>query len=528
MSRITSPQFKRLVSALKHHKATCTVIESCCGGLINASLLAQPGASAVYWGGSVAYNTKNARPFLLNDADLHDKLSVKIDQSEKNLYIQSKLDWTKKTALAFCQQVGTDFCIAEGGAAGPTFRPQGLDHGFAVVAIAARRGDTVELVRHEVFESSHADREANMRLFADEAAQLALEAVVETRGSLPHDDPPPPAKPRVDRAIHLRSDKAALETMASNAQFIVLHKNMTLFQHNDENQHDRTVAYLSKDQVDSICTQGNFQTETSFLGLVNGEQPVFSIDLLASSDDKDAAKLQTVLDNVFQTERVLLEDTRTTVALLSPLASDLVLHASALAQWQRRNPFCSACGGTNDFIDGGTSTKCNSCGIRQWPRQDPSMIVVVSSRDGQRILLARSPRHPERVHTALAGFVEVGETMESAVEREVFEETGIHIDLDSVNFVTSQPWPFPQSTMIGFTATADDTQTLNIDADELVEASWFTKEQVLPATKIPGATMQPNVAKAAIEANPSLKVLIPPKGVLARTLIDTWLHGGKL
>lgn len=127
------------------------------------------------------------------------------------------------------------------------------------------------------------------------------------------------------------------------------------------------------------------------------------------------------------------------------------------------------------------------------------------------------------MHTVLAGFVEAGETMERAVAREVFEETGIRIDLDSVRYVASQPWPFPQSTMIGFIAQADENQKLSIDPNEIVEARWFNRSEVHAAGQIEGPVMQHEAAMAAIAANPSLNLLIPPRGVLARKLIETWL-----
>ena len=164
--------------------------------------------------------------------------------------------------------------------------------------------------------------------------------------------------------------------------------------------------------------------------------------------------------------------------------------------------------------------------MKSWPRQDPSMIALISSRDQQRVLLARSPRHPTGVHTVLAGFVEAGETMEGAVAREVFEETGVLIDQGSVRYIGTQPWPFPQSTMIGFTATADDlSQDIVIDPKEIVSAHWFEKEDVAYAAGVPGATMQKAVAEDALRKDPSLKLLVPPRGVIARKLIDTWLNG---
>jgi NAD+ diphosphatase len=151
------------------------------------------------------------------------------------------------------------------------------------------------------------------------------------------------------------------------------------------------------------------------------------------------------------------------------------------------------------------------------------MIAAISSRDGQRVLLARSKRHPPKLHTVLAGFVEAGETFEAAVARETFEETGIHIDEGSVQYVGSQPWPFPQSCMIGFTATADDTVPLNIDTVELVSARWFDKSEVIKAASVEGPTMQHPVAEAALKNDPTLPLIIPPKGVIARKLIDKWL-----
>merc|ERR1712194_881612 len=114
--------------------------------------------------------------------------------------------------------------------------------------------------------------------------------------------------------------------------------------------------------------------------------------------------------------------------------------------------------------------------------------------------------------------------MGAAVARETFEETGIRIDGQSVKYIGSQPWPFPQSCMIAFTATADDSQPLIIDKNELVDAKWFDRKDVLAATKVEGATLQHNVANDALTSDPTLNLLIPPKRVIARTLIDTWLE----
>jgi NAD+ diphosphatase len=237
----------------------------------------------------------------------------------------------------------------------------------------------------------------------------------------------------------------------------------------------------------------------------------------------------------------MVGNTRTHAPLMPPYDYELVLYATALSHWKRTHKFCSICASPLVPIQGGTCLQCTSsnCGHLSWPRQDPSIIVLVTNADGDKALLARSPRHPPKVHTALAGFVEAGETFEQAVVREVMEETGTVVESDSIQYVASQPWPFPRSCMIGFVAQAakvqgadggngsaadgSDLPPLTIDENELVSAGWFDKDQVRAATKIPGAVMNPEIAMAALATNPSLDLLIPPTGVLARLLIDHWL-----
>ena len=541
MPSLSSPSFSRLVAALKRHKKTCTVIESSCGGLINASILAQPGASAVYFGGSVAYNTRRAKPLLLNNENLHASLTVPLEdkaESEKDKYMRSKLEWTRKTALAFCQEVGTDICISEGGATGPTFRPKGLETGFATVAIAARQANgQIEMMEQQVIQSSHADREADMRLFADSAAELAYNVIVA------NEEPVEPTsietsaeeKPHFDRATHLRGDEEQLAKLAQEAQFVVLHGSSALFQKPDSvGDANRELKFLTQAQIEAVTDSLQARKETTFLGMLNDFTPVFGVDLLLDPrDDTTDTCTSTLIENAIGNALLLdkndfhFQNTRTVAPLLSSCHNEIVLHATALAQWQRLAPFCAVCGSPTILVEGGTSRTCSGCGHRSWPRQDPSMIAVVSNRDGTKVLLGRSKRHPDKMHTALAGFVEAGETMEQAVAREVYEETGIRVDQESATYVASQPWPFPQSTMIGFTVKADDTQELNIDRNELVDAKWFDRSQVELACTVQGPVMQKEAAEAALASNPKLSLLIPPKGVLARRLIDTWLDDSK-
>lgn len=514
-SALTSSHFRRLVKGLQEKGKTCTVVESSCGGIINASIMAIPGSSAVYYGGSVAYNTKRAKKLLLNDDTLHGSLlptHPSHDGTEKahvdvdvDGYIQSKEHWTAQTAIAFCEQMDVDFAIAEGGATGPTFRPKGLDTGFAVIAVAGRNTSTakVELLAQTTIRSTHANRELNMRLFADAAAKLAADTI----GIPEESQKKVQDRVHLDRATHLRTDPVALSGLEArhDAKFVVLRNSQECLFSSHTN-----LAFLSKSELHS---QSNI-SEPCFLGLdPTSKAPLFAVDV----DVDDTLELP---------PNVTFDNTRTHAPLLKPNEYEIVLYATALSNWRRTHKYCSVCGQPLQPIQGGTCLKCTSptCSTLSWPRQDPSIIVLVTNPTGDKALLARSPRHPPRMHTALAGFVEAGETFEQAVLREVHEETGAQVDYDSITYLSSQPWPFPRSCMIGFLAQADDSLPLTIDRNELISASWFDKAQVQAAAKVPGAVMNPQVAEQALLTDPSLEVLIPPKGVLARTLIDQWLE----
>lgn len=513
---ISNKCFQRLVQSLKSKSKTITTVEQCCGGTLASSILAQPGASKVYFGGTVAYNTGKSKPLLLNNEKLHSQLLSIPKATCFESYVTAKKDWTRMTSIALCQEMGVDYCIAEGGAAGPTFSFDDMTHGFAVISVAGKNAENgqVELLQQEIIHSTTNNREYNMRMFANRAADLATNIVLggdnqhESKNDKDDDDDDTSMISfGLDRAVGLRTDKQALEELATKAKYIVLNDRRVLVEPPSK------LALLDHDTVTSLLSGKNEIPPKTFLGLLTADQtPVFCIDV------NDAEHLTANPGDLLQ-----FVDTRTTAPLFSFLDNELALHATAYAQWQRRAQFCNMCGAKTEFIDGGTCCSCRSCHAKSWPRQDPSMICLVSSRDYQRVLLARSPRHPDKMYTVLAGFVEAGETFEAAVARETFEETGVLIDRDSVQYIGSQPWPFPQSCMVAFITTANCSQVLDIDTNELVEAHWFTKEQVEKAAQVQGATMQRAVAEKALKDDPSLELLIPPKGVIARTLLDEWL-----
>jgi NAD+ diphosphatase len=202
-------------------------------------------------------------------------------------------------------------------------------------------------------------------------------------------------------------------------------------------------------------------------------------------------------------------DARAHFALLNLLDSreaPIFAAALSLANWHRRHGFCSVCGEPTLPNRGGWSRECGACGNEHYPRVDP-VVIMLAEYDGK-LLLGRSHHYPPGRYSALAGFVEPGETIEAAVARELREEAGIEV-LD-IRYLASQPWPFPSSLMIGAHARAV-ADSLTIDMNELDDARWFSREDVIGA--LAGGD------DAAFQA--------PPRSAIARTLLEAWVDGLK-
>jgi NAD+ diphosphatase len=147
--------------------------------------------------------------------------------------------------------------------------------------------------------------------------------------------------------------------------------------------------------------------------------------------------------------------------------------AKSMLDWHRRHAFCANCGSASRVTAAGWQRICDTCGTRHFPRVDPVVIMLVI--DGERCLLGRQRQFATGMYSALAGFVEPGETAEDAVRREVMEEA--RVTCAEVVYFASQPWPFPSSLMIGCFARASDTDII-VDTDELEDARWFTRQEV--------------------------------------------------
>ena len=192
------------------------------------------------------------------------------------------------------------------------------------------------------------------------------------------------------------------------------------------------------------------------------------------------------------------------IAQLSP--DDLAVFGAArsVLDWHARHKFCARCGQQTAAAKGGWQRDCAACGAQHFPRVDPVAIMLVECR-GQ-LLLGRQSRFPPRSYSALAGFVEPGETIEEAVAREVFEEAGVRVR--DVRYVASQPWPFPSQLMIGCLGHADSLE-LAIDTTEIEDARWFTRAEV---------------AEALAQGGDSASFLPPPPQAIAYHLLQWWLE----
>ena len=179
--------------------------------------------------------------------------------------------------------------------------------------------------------------------------------------------------------------------------------------------------------------------------------------------------------------------------------------ARVLIEWHRRHRFCGLCGTATFLVRGGWGRRCGGCETDHFPRVDPVVIMLAEHRG--RVLLARQPQYPPGRYSALAGFVEPGESIEEAVAREIHEEAGIAVS--GVRYVASQPWPFPGQLMMACVAEALD-DALTLDLTELEHAFWASRDEV----------------EAALAGTPGARFLAPPPFAIAHSLLRWWIDQG--
>ncbi|WP_448586343.1 NAD(+) diphosphatase [Thermaurantiacus sp.] len=248
---------------------------------------------------------------------------------------------------------------------------------------------------------------------------------------------------RLDRAEHLRRDEQALHVarLHPRARYLVL---------------DRLKPLLveTKDRLLWVRRSELGEGLMVFLGLDADGIPHFAIDHPADGLGG------------------LATDARAAGARLPAEEAAIVAQARSLIDWHRRHGFCAACGAATQPARAGYARACGACGAEHFPRVDPVVIMLAEKDD--HVLVGRQPGFPAGLYSALAGFVEPGESLEEAVTRELREEAGLEVS--DVRYVASQPWPFPSSLMIGALARARSFE-LRLDADELEAARWVSRAE---------------------------------------------------
>jgi len=276
----------------------------------------------------------------------------------------------------------------------------------------------------------------------------------------------PLAKTGLDRAAHLRADSAELDALWSRAK--IAHFNGEKFLTNENG-----LTFLPPDQL--------LDGERYFLGLDHAGEPYFLFH-------------SPTLCGPEESYRLLRE------ANLGELQIAIAVHAQSLALWHKRHPHCSVCGKLTAPKLGGSVRRCPDCETEHYPRTDPAIIVLIRDTN-DRILLGRQQVWPEHRFSTFAGFVEPGEAFEAAVIREVKEEANVHVH--SIEYVGSQPWPFPASMMIAFTAVISDPANAKPDGEEIVDIKWLDRDSIYE-----------ELSKEAL--------LLPPPLSVARAMIEAW------
>ncbi|HPF46140.1 MAG: NAD(+) diphosphatase [Alphaproteobacteria bacterium] len=280
----------------------------------------------------------------------------------------------------------------------------------------------------------------------------------------------------LDPCDHIRSNDDLLNELATspNARFVVIRQGEALM--------DRESGHLPE-----YFSAGEIKSEMVFLGQ-DLEHSYFAIEI-SDCNCGQFLDLRTIA--------------RTASANgFSPVPS-LLARAKMLLDWHQRHKFCANCGENTKSAKGGYVRICPACKTEHFPRVDPVVIMMIIYDD--KCLLGRSKHFAPGMYSALAGFMEPGETIEEAVRREVMEEA--HIRVGEVKYIKSQPWPFPSSLMIGTIGKALNN-VIEVENDELEQAQWFDKNQIQNVLKTGGDD----------------KFRVPDKLAIARHLLEYWLY----
>ena len=243
-----------------------------------------------------------------------------------------------------------------------------------------------------------------------------------------------------------------------------------------------------------------------FLGLNEEKEPLFLADISIWKPEELPETLNAFLDPSQQVHPALTNgeyfaELRAIMTQLSARDAELAATGRGLLEWHRTHGYCATCGAPSNMAMAGWQRNCPACSRSHFPRTDPVVIMLITH--GNKVLMGRSHAWPEGMYSLLAGFVEPGETLEAAVRREVFEESGIRVG--QVRYLASQPWPFPASLMFGCAGEALN-EDIVIDPKEIEDALWVSREEMLDVFE----GVHPEIKPAR-------------KGAIAHFLLENWL-----
>ena len=289
----------------------------------------------------------------------------------------------------------------------------------------------------------------------------------------------PLASEAVDRSGELRVKPDELSRLWQEARILHFASGKFLVKANFE------LDFQSANKISELRAGNKFAIgEELFLGIDKG------IAYFAWCSDAHDFESFELLES-YQTLRTLGD-------YLPQLEMGLAIHSQAIANWHHTHQFCARCGAPTESANGGSLRKCTSDGSEHYPRTDGAVIVLVKDK-ADRVLLGRQKIWPEKRFSCFAGFVEPGESFEQTVLREVFEESGIKVD--AITYLGSQPWPFPASIMISFSAIAINPDSAEADGEEIEEIRWLSREEMREAIANQSLTLPPgmSVARKMIE-----------------------------
>lgn len=327
------------------------------------------------------------------------------------------------------------------------------------------------------------------------------------------------------------ADTAA--SVVKYSKFIVISSDGMWYRKSSSSDSIVSPLYLTINQLDAVIeglSRGEEEPLLAWVGKYENED-YWVVKLKDADDEKlSNAQLESILVDPHSTDKEVLVNCKPLRefgdSLQDSLDAGILATANGLVEFHKSHRFCSLCGGSTKSTKAGASRRCTNedCRKSVYPRIDSAAIMLVTSSCENYALLGRKRSWPSGRYSTLAGFCEVGETLEECCQRETHEESGVVIDPRSVRFVASQPWPFPRSLMVGFRAKAMSSSELDplpeiiVDTNEMEDIRWFAKDFVKESLKLDGSTaltFKPNKEESEFH--------VPGKASLARFLIKEWV-----